>query len=85
MNPFQVKTLASFESYLTAIGFTKTGTETETGTYWKSNQNGMHIQVPKDVDGFYPDFLMRLVLEQVIAIGHVPITGGSPTSGLGRS
>ena len=84
MNPFQVKTLASFEGYLTAIGFTKTVEETDTSNFWKSNQNGKHVQVPKDVDGFYPDFLMRLVLEQVVAIGHVPMTNGFPMSGLGQ-
>ena len=84
MNPFLVKTLESFESYLSATGFTKTAIETDTGRFWKSNQNELHIQVPKDVAGFYPDSLMRLVLEQVVAIGHVPLSEKPPTSGLGR-
>ncbi|MFN7725190.1 MAG: hypothetical protein ACK5QH_08985 [Rubrivivax sp.] len=82
MNPFQVKTSAAFEAYLAAIGFTKTDKVTETGTYWRSNQNGQHIQVPEGVDGFFPDFLIKTVLAQVVAIGHVPDVQSQPRSGL---
>lgn len=82
MNPFKVGTFAEFENYLRAIGLTKTAQSTATGTFWRSSQNGQHVQVPDGIEGMYPDVLMQAVLSQVVAIGHIP-SAPPPTSGLG--
>jgi len=49
---------------LRELGFTETDRKTETGRFWKHDESGSHILVPKSLDGLYPDWLFDKFLQQ---------------------
>lgn len=48
---------------LKTIGFERTQHKTDTGTFWV--KDGNHILIPKSVQGFYPDWLLTEIHEQI--------------------
>lgn len=70
MNPYRVLSKEEVEETLTKRGFTKTGTRTATGTFWRSGQTGKHVQVPDPYEGMYPRFLLSDLNEQLERMGQ---------------
>ena len=64
MNPHQIKTWESVESWLRSKGFVPTSNTIDGGRYWRS-KSGRHMIVPDHVDGFYPDFFLADLIKRV--------------------
>jgi hypothetical protein len=64
VNPHQVKSWESVESWLKTKGFTATHETVDGGRFWRSKSK-RHIIVTDSVDGFYPDFLWQDLVKRV--------------------
>ena len=47
------------------FGYEPTDQETSTGLFWRHRKTAKHIQVPKSVQGFYPDWLLWDLQEMI--------------------
>lgn len=54
----RVKPEKELHATLSGLGYEPTKEETSTGLFWKHKGTGKHIQIPKSVQGFYPDWLL---------------------------
>lgn len=46
-------------------GFVPTEERTKTGTFWRHIRSGLHVEVPRSIQGFYPDWLLSDLYEQI--------------------
>ena len=52
-------------------GFQPTQEKTKTGTFWRHTATGKHLLVPFSVQGFYPDWLLHDLHEQIKRVSTV--------------
>jgi len=68
VNPNQVKTWAEVEGWLYERGFTPTSETTDDGgRIWRSKSK-RHLVVPDHIDGYYPDYLWKPLVERAMQI-----------------
>lgn len=65
MNPYKVKTIGDLETILRDHDLEPTDSSTTTGRFWKCKKTSKHIQIPTDLDGHYPDVVIKEILEEI--------------------
>ena len=53
------------QTALRELGFKLTEESTNTGVFWRHCDSGKHVLVPNSVQGFYPNWLLEDITEQI--------------------
>lgn len=69
----QVLSKEQLEAWLKGLGYEPTEETTKTGRFWKNKTTGKHLQVPYDVQGFYPSWLLQEMELEAWKINPWPI------------